>query len=740
MPARLKSSADITPTYSAALRCVEQGWSVIPLIGGNDAARGKTPAIAWTRYRKMLPSADNLHGWFVDQGFSAYGVVCGKLSKLVVLDLDDEVVAAEFVRQFPDLANTYSVRSGNRGTPHFYFCVNFAVKSQKVRGGDLKAEGGYVVGAGSAIAGKTWTVLRDAPVLDLSQEQLEQILAFLKPQQHIFNARHDIKEVTADFASVLSEYQREVERTGERNNSLFKLALKLRDQGISQVWTHQALAEVHAHQGANDGIASERFERRLQEAEKTISSAYSRPRRAEQRFALKADQNDRIDNGIRETMLKYPDGTAFLRVYETLITRGFVSDQAFTRLEALTVLKGIVGDYSLRKALKLTINGERLIPEIPPPVPPTSANADPGGGLENKAKRCFVPRQKPTRSHYRHRPPIVYRFPSADDLRRILGVSVTVSDPTSETDLSSPKTYRAALEREFIKRRPGQYPQGWLASRLGVSVRSIYSYHAAENIVGEACFESIPLTWENLEQAIPSPTVARRMGIDTRSWFIEDERGKRYPASPGLAYKMIGRGRRLMLKKRTLSSYKYVEPAIEYEASVWWETAEPKQEREWYLLKAKPETPQIELPAPIPKPPRVIKKRQPYYPTPLKDEDDERAAQRVYQTVERLSGAKTLSLSNARCMIDLYGREIVTSTVKRMEALHHKGKVTHHAGFMITAARVSWRTHNHVEAFAPAPRLNGEQRKQAHRRQSAHIFIRKLHRHTLHSKVREDFT
>jgi len=71
-----------------------------------------------------------------------------------------------------------------------------------------------------------------------------------------------------------------------------------------------------------------------------------------------------------------------------------------------------------------------------------------------------------------------------------------------------------------------------------------------------------------------------------------------------------------------------------------------------------------------------------------------------------------LSLSNARCLIDLYGWEVITSTLKRMEALHHKGKIAHHAGFLITAARVSWRTHNHVDSFAPAPRLNGERRAQ----------------------------
>ena len=165
-----------------------------------------------------------------------------------------------------------------------------------------------------------------------------------------------------------------------------------------------------------------------------------------------------------------------------------------------------------------------------------------------------------------------------------------------------------------------------------------------------------------------------------------------------------------MLKKRTFSTYKYVEPVVENVASAWCESPQTQQDSEWYLPKSKTEPLPLELYVPDPKPPFEIKKRQPYYPTPLEDEDDERAAQRVYQTVERLSGAKSLSLSNARCLVDLYGREIVTSTVKRMEALHHKGKITNPTGFMVTAARVSWRTHHHVEAFTPAPRMGGERR------------------------------
>ncbi|MBK8024965.1 MAG: bifunctional DNA primase/polymerase [Chloroflexi bacterium] len=65
------------PAYSAALHCVERGWSVIPLIGGDDPARGKTPAAAWSRYRERLPSAEELRQWFESGKHSAYGIVCG---------------------------------------------------------------------------------------------------------------------------------------------------------------------------------------------------------------------------------------------------------------------------------------------------------------------------------------------------------------------------------------------------------------------------------------------------------------------------------------------------------------------------------------------------------------------------------------------------------------------------------------------------------------------------------------
>lgn len=56
---------------------------------------------------------------FVACGYSAFGVVCGTVSRLIVIDFDDAAAAEEFKRRFPELINTYTVRSGFRQTPTF---------------------------------------------------------------------------------------------------------------------------------------------------------------------------------------------------------------------------------------------------------------------------------------------------------------------------------------------------------------------------------------------------------------------------------------------------------------------------------------------------------------------------------------------------------------------------------------------------------------------------------------------
>ncbi|MBL8134110.1 MAG: hypothetical protein JNL42_19775 [Anaerolineae bacterium] len=148
-------------------------------------------------------------------------------------------------------------------------------------------------------------------------------------------------------------------------------------------------------------------------------------------------------------------------------------------------------------------------------------------------------------------------MPSVDELRAWLGVQPTSGDPVEIDELRSPKTYRQALEREFIRRRPGQYSQAWLAQRLVLSTRSIYNYHRAEGIVAEPCFITTPLTWTNYERMLPPFGIAKRLGLNTRGRFIEDETGKRYPALIGVAQRLMGQGRHIELCERTNNCYRY---------------------------------------------------------------------------------------------------------------------------------------------------------------------------------------
>src|SRR5690606_38543364 len=89
------------PVFVEISACLARGWSVIPLVGGPEITCGKRPTIRWQTYTRRLPSLAEVQAWFADESRTAYGVVCGSVSGLVVLDLDDPALAQRFARAFP---------------------------------------------------------------------------------------------------------------------------------------------------------------------------------------------------------------------------------------------------------------------------------------------------------------------------------------------------------------------------------------------------------------------------------------------------------------------------------------------------------------------------------------------------------------------------------------------------------------------------------------------------------------
>lgn len=123
---------------------LDRGWSVIPL-----QARGKRALIRWKPYQDKRADWNTVQSWLSQWPDANIGIVTGAISGLVVLDVDGKD-GDHSLRRMGTLPDT-SVASTARGY-HVYFkhpgvpLGNFA---GKLPGLDLRADGGYVVGAGA---------------------------------------------------------------------------------------------------------------------------------------------------------------------------------------------------------------------------------------------------------------------------------------------------------------------------------------------------------------------------------------------------------------------------------------------------------------------------------------------------------------------------------------------------------------------------------------------------------------
>jgi hypothetical protein len=298
-------------------------------------------------------------------------------------------------------------------------------------------------------------------------------------------------------------------------------------------------------------------------------------------------------------------------------------------------------------------------------------------------------------------------------------------DPIYLADVSSPKVYRAALEREFIKRRPGQYSQALLSDRLGVCPLTLRTYHRHIPIRSRKCYIPLPLTWQNVER-VPLGKENDELGL-SGGRFLVDETGKRWPPKREIAQKLLKQGKRVEYWIQGVNFYWYgdSEPALPsqmkryYPQSVQQKSPKPVKNRQPMAqsreglphnatlgskVAEKPASTPTQPPCEVvyvnPVPPRqaaplVMPAPHPprpkgYYRRPLEDGSAEYWATRLASEIAEMS------LSTARQLVDKFGIEAVQPTFYKMGRLCQKEKVRNPAGFMITAVRVKWKVlHNH---------------------------------------------
>ncbi|MET8981007.1 bifunctional DNA primase/polymerase [Streptomyces sp. NPDC004539] len=234
------------PLLRAALAAVERGAYVFPLV-----PREKRPAIeSWER-RATRDIERVTRCW--TSGDYNFGIATGP-SRLVVVDLDvpkhDQdtppahlaagmtdgadalaLLAEQHGRQVDD---TYTVRTPSGGT-HLYFTSPAGVELRNTAGKlgwkiDTRANGGYVVGAGSVIDGTAYTVVRETAPVPLP-DWLTKLLvpAELPPQCPVAVPLmgHDRRSayLVAAVNGELARVRRAPE--GERNNALYQASVAL---------------------------------------------------------------------------------------------------------------------------------------------------------------------------------------------------------------------------------------------------------------------------------------------------------------------------------------------------------------------------------------------------------------------------------------------------------------------------------------------------------------------------------
>src|SRR5438105_14952300 len=98
-----------------ALEYHHHGWSIIPIKPGE-----KTPLIpSWLEFQKRQPSIEEITEWFEKWPDANVAIIVGKISGLVVIDIDDLVEGEKSFRQYFGNITTLTVK-----TPHgihYYF-------------------------------------------------------------------------------------------------------------------------------------------------------------------------------------------------------------------------------------------------------------------------------------------------------------------------------------------------------------------------------------------------------------------------------------------------------------------------------------------------------------------------------------------------------------------------------------------------------------------------------------------
>ncbi len=126
---------------ATALEYLRLGLSVIPLRPAD-----KRPTLAWAEFQSRRAREAEIRAWWAERPDLNIAIVCGRVSSVVVLDVDPRNGGDENLAPFPSLAGPSALTGG--GGHHHFFALNgehVPKIAGLLPGVDLQGEGSYVV-------------------------------------------------------------------------------------------------------------------------------------------------------------------------------------------------------------------------------------------------------------------------------------------------------------------------------------------------------------------------------------------------------------------------------------------------------------------------------------------------------------------------------------------------------------------------------------------------------------------
>ena len=476
---------------------IRQGFSVIPVHGDHYPNQPKKPATQWGKYQNRLAKPYEISAWFT-QNITAIGIVCGQISKLLVIDFDDHFTYMQFLKDYPVYADTFTVKT-KRGY-HLYFETHQYVDSHHFNGGDIKGEKSYVVASPSVINGHQYKILNFNAHRLLLPDQIDEILNYFQINTHL-NTEITSNHLTTASIDLVSIYDTLMPQIG-RNNALYRATSIARDRFITQSQVEDLLIYHHVKQPAPHNHKQETPQERFREAKRTIHSAFHTS-------SVNHVPALGMPNTIRETLLKY--STVVARLLDIFRLAKWKTKTLFSMSDAIQLCE----NFGLnRKSVMQALTGK------------FSSFNDQDIIVRRHVEYSDIEGLK---SCGRGRPvEILFEVPSVSHLLEVLNVSWSPSDIITSNDVKSAHAYRLALHREFIKRIAPQVPIWWLAQRIGVDARTIQRYNHELNVQITQNLGYFTLSKSNLDTL---PKRHRKITKNaTNGFWLETEDGRRYPA------------------------------------------------------------------------------------------------------------------------------------------------------------------------------------------------------------------